>query len=308
MTGAVERCRELFVRAMGDAASEEVRRQILPFAYLALGTPQDLDLRAAAADELLELGPAASDPVACFEARHLTFSVALQRADGRVARAHLDEMLALVDQVGDVGRRWALLYQLAAVAHLDDELERSERISEDALTLFAPVSAARALAAHGGQLLAIRLAQGRLSELADTFALMVAEQPEVPAWHAALSLALVGEDDERADTHARRALEDVPLDFLWLASHVIGGRAAAAVGDRTTAEAYRDRLAPWSGRACWQGTCSYGPVDTALALLHRRLDDVERAEEHARRALAVVDRLDAPVFRRDLAEAGLAAE
>lgn len=307
MTGEVERCRELFVSAMHDATSAEVRRQVLPFAYMALGTPDDLELRAAVADELLELGTEAHDPVASFEARHLAFSVALQRADGVGARAHLDEMVKMVDQVGDVGRRWALLYQMAAVAHLDDRLDRSERLSEDALALFAPVSATRALAAHGGQLIAIRLAQGRIAELADTFELMVAEQPEVPAWHAPLALALVDGDRERAAEHARRALTDVPRDFLWLAAHVIGGRAAAVTGDTDTVELALERLQPWTDRACWQGTCSYGPIDTVLALLHRRLGDDARAAEHAGRALAVAERLGAPVFVRELRELDLVA-
>lgn len=88
-------------------------------------------------------------------------------------------MVVSVDEAGDVGRRWQLLYQLAAAAHLDDDLESSERLSEDALSLVAAVSATRALAAYGGQLLAIRLAQGRVAELADTFESMVADQPEV---------------------------------------------------------------------------------------------------------------------------------
>lgn len=250
---------------------------------------------------------AADDPVARFEARHLGFSVAIQRADAIALRAHLDDMVASVDQVGDVGRRWQLLYQLAAVAHLDDDLERSERLNTDAMNLFAPVSATRALAAYGGQLLAIRMAQGRVSELADTFELMVADQPEVPGWHAALSLALVEVDHGRAASHAVRALSDVPHDFLWLAAHLIGGRTAAMVGERETAAAYLERLAPWSGRVCWQGTCSYGPVDTTLALLHRSLGDTGATDHHARRATEVAERLGAPVFLRDLDELGLPA-
>lgn len=305
MSGASDRCRELFLSACAEPVSEPVRRRILPFAYMALGSPGDLDRRAELGAELLELGTAAGDLVACFEARHLSFSVALQRGDGDAVREHLREMIAMVDEVGDVGRRWALLYQMAAVAHLDDELDRSERLSDDALSLFSPVSASRSIAVHGAQLLAIRHAQGRLAELADVFAMVVDDQPEVPAWHAALSLALVGVDDPRSARHARAVLREVPEDFMWLAAHVIGGRAAAAVGDRSVAAGYVERLAPWSGRACWQGTCSYGPVDTVLAALHRCRGDDAAAADHAARALDVARRLGAPVFERELAELGL---
>ncbi|MEX2627301.1 MAG: hypothetical protein WD225_10495, partial [Ilumatobacteraceae bacterium] len=308
MTGAADRCRELFLSACAEPVSEPVRRRILPFAFMALGSPGDLDRRAELGAELLTLGVAAGDPVACFEARHLWFSVALQRADGDAVREHLREMMAMIDDVGDVGRRWALLYQMAAVAHLDDELERSERLSDDALSLFSPVSATRSFAVHGAQLLVIRYAQGRLAELADVFAMVVDDQPEVPAWHAALALALVGVDDGRAAHHARTVLHEVPEDFMWLAAHVVGGRAAAAVGDRTVAAAYAERLAPWTGRACWQGTCSYGPVDTVLAALHRCCGDDAAAAHHAARAHDVAHRLGAPVFERELAELGLAAD
>src|SRR5690606_13846777 len=102
---------------------------------------------------------------------------------------------------------------------------------------------------------------------------LVADQPGVPAWNAALALTLVEADPPRAVATARRVLELVQEDFSWLAAHLVGARAAAlvvragAADDEGLLKAYRRRLAPWSGRVSWQGTCSYGPVDTTLALL-----------------------------------------
>src|SRR5690606_32304475 len=131
------------------------------------------------ARELLDLAAEALDPVARFEALHLVFSCALQRADGPLARQAMDEMTELIDRTGAVGRRWALLYQEAALAHLEDRLDDAEASAEAALAVFSPVSPSRAMAAYGGQLLVLRWAQGRISELTELLELMVIDQPAV---------------------------------------------------------------------------------------------------------------------------------
>ena len=300
MTGHPDTCREQFFAAEQLARSSDVRRRVLPFAYMALGLPGDLEDRERLATELLGLAAEASDPVARFEALHLMFSSALQRADGTLARQAMAEMTGLIDRTGAVGRRWALLYQAAALAHLDDRLDESEASAGAALAVFTPVSPSRAIAAYGGQLLALRWAQGRIAELADLLEVMVVDQPAVPAWRAALALALTGSDRHRAGQLAAQALDGVPQDFVWLANHVIGARAAALAGSPETIAEYRQRLEPWSGRMCWQGTCCYGPVDTPLAMLAAAAGDDDTARRLADRARVTAERLDAPVFLREL--------
>lgn len=300
MTGRHQRCRELFDLAEGSATDPDVRRAVLPFTYLGLGHPRDLDRREALTWELLELGRVADDPVALFEGLQLEFSVALQRADGERLRRAVAESERLVDRVGDAGRRWSLAYQRAALAHIDDDLEQSEQLAADAMGLFAEVSPSRAFAAFGGQLLAIRIAQGREPELADSLRELIAEQPGVPAWHAALSLATCGADPDQARHHATIALGDVADDFTWLAAHLVAGRAAALLEDPELVGAYRRRLAPFSGLVCWQGTCSYGPVDTVLAQLAAAAGDAESARRYHGVALDRATSLGAAVFLREL--------
>lgn len=304
MVGHPDRSRQLFEDAERGATSAAVRRRVLPYAYMGLGRPEDAERRHALGLELLGLAEDAEDAAALFEARHLLFSTALQRADGPAVREHSAGMLALVDRVGDVGRRWSALYAGAAVAHLDDDLDRAEALTTDAFTTFGAVAPSRAFAAYGGQLLALRLAAGRVAELRASLEQLSAEQPGVPAWHAAVALAVVDQDPAAAAAAAERALREAPRDLTWLAARVVGGRAAALAGDGALAAAYAAELAPWSGTACWQGTCSYGPVDTTLALLHRAAGS-GAATEHATRARAVAQALGAPVFLRDLDELGL---
>jgi DNA-binding SARP family transcriptional activator len=311
MTGQADRSRRLFEEALATPTPPEIRRRVLPFAYMALGLPGDADARRRCADELLALAVEHDDPVARYEGLHLAFSVRLQEADGPALRRTHAEMTALVDRVGDVGRRWALQYLSAALAHLDGDLDAAERHAGSAFAQFAPVSESRATAALFGQLFGLRLVDGRVGELRPALEQLVADQPGVPAWNAALALGLVQADPPRAVATARRVLELVQEDFSWLVAHLVGARAAAlvvragAADDDGLLEAYRRRLAPWSGRISWQGTCSYGPVDTTLALLAAAAGDDAGARRLAAAARAQAQRLQAPAFAAELAALGL---
>ena len=308
MTGASERCRHLFVEAEHLARSDASRRQVLPFTYLGLGHPKDLAVRERLTDELIERGRAADDPVALFEGHQLSFSVGLTRQDGERVRAALAEQASLVVRVGDIGRRWQLAYQQAALAHLEGDLAGAERRSEQALALFCDVSPSRSFAVYGAQLLPIRIAQGRLVELLETFESLVTDQPGVPAWHAALALGLASSDHARAHEHALAVLADVAEDFTWLAAHMIGGRAAAAIGEVALCDAYHQRLAPWTGLGCWQGNCTYGPVDTVLAQLATAAGRPDDAARFTASALEQCDRLGALVFADELRRTGRASQ
>jgi len=305
LTGLAERSRSLFVEAERRALSPEVRRLVLPFTYLGLGHADDLERRAALAGELMSLALAADDPVAESEAHQLAFSVALQRADGPGVRDALAGMERLVDRAGDVGRRWQLLYCAAAVAHLDDDLGRAEQLAGASHGVFSGVSAGRAFAAYGSQLILLRLADGRVVELAPAFEGLVASQPQVGAWHGLLALCIAGTEPARAAEHARIGLGAVPRDFTWLASHTLGARAAAhaAMGGATDAplREYRELLEPYADRIAWQGTCAYGPVATALAELAAAEGDGAARAEHVATARKLAERLGAPVFARELA-------
>lgn len=293
MTGNAAKCRDLFSAAEANATDEATRARVLPFAYLALGMPTDLPQRERYAREVVGIGERSNDPVALFEGLHLQFTVSLQQADGAGVRRSLDRMRAIVAEVGDVGRRWSVLYCMATVAELDGDLAASEELSHKAHALFAPVSPERAAAALQSALLPLRIRQGRLAELLPITAAMVDSQPGIPAWHAAHALVVTAAGGEKAEarSHLRLALERSEEDFTWLASHVIGGRAAAATADPSLIAAYRERLTPWADLVCWQGTGSYGPVAEVLALLAEAADDGEAAARHRKLAVRLGARL-----------------
>jgi DNA-binding SARP family transcriptional activator len=306
LVGLAARSRDLFIEALDTPVSEETRSRVLRFSYMALGSPGDLELRRAAAQELTVLAERRGDPVDMFEAAQLRYSVALQDGDGEAARSAVDAMGQTIGRVGDTGRRWSLLFCRAAIAHLDGDDQKCEWLAAQAQQLFAPVSPARAAAAHAGQLIALRTTQGRLHTLAPLLTAFASEQPGIPAFHAAAALALAETDPESAHRHAELALDLAQDDATWLAGHATGGRAATVVGDRLLCERYLERLLPWTGRGIWQGTCSFGPVDTTLALLLRSLSRDTEARAHAKRAQTIAASLQAKPFLTELTRYGLA--
>ena len=306
LTGNAIYSRDLFRRAERCATDPATRRRVLPFAYMALAHPSDLLERRCLADELLTLAIEYNDPAAEFEALHLLFSVLVQTADGAGARTTHSRMTELVDLVGDVGRRWSLLYLNAALAHFDDELVVADEMAQTAYTQFAPVSEPRALAALHGQLFGLSLIKGDTAELTPFLELLVADQPGVPAWNAALALALSGSDATRAIDHCLVMLDAAEHDATWLVSHLIAGRAAALVAmsgndcESSILDSYTEALDPYAHLVSWQGTCSYGPVATTLALLARARGETHKARTYEHQARHLAEQLSAPAFIVDL--------
>lgn len=296
MTESSELMRERFLESVAMTTSDDVRGALLPFSYLSLGHPQDLQLRLRNTAELHVLSERLGSPIVRFETYQLEFSNAIMTANGHKLRWAIRQLEAIFPFIGDIGRRWSLLYQQAALAHIEGRLDDAEQISDEAFALFSTVSFSRAFAAYGGQILPIRIAQGRVGELTDTIASLLVEQPEVPAWNAAYALAVAEDNPDQAAIYAAKARTATSRDFTWMAAHVVAARAAALTGDVELCSAFMSDLLPWSGLVCWQGTCSYGPVDTVLGQLAKVLGNDKDAAKYQRQALRQSDALGSVVF------------
>ena len=298
MTGQCEQATAFFARAERIAADDATRMAVLPYAYLALGMPDDLPRRAELTAELLELATRHGDPSAAFEAHHLGISVAVAHARGEDIRVHFAALQELIQTTGDIGHRWELLYLGAAVAHLDGDIAECERLAQLACDLFVHVSPVRARAAMFGQVLIVKLLAGQAGDLTPMLRELVRSSPQIGAWHGALAVALAasGAPEQEIDELVRIALSDVQPDFLWLAAQLRAGRAAAEAGSDEVVRACYDRLLPHAMIVCWQGTCSYGPVATVLAQLAARLGDTDAARAHCATAVDLSRRMDGQPF------------
>ena len=302
MTDDPDRCRDLYELAITEARAlgqDRLLGDVLPYAFLALGGPDDLEQRREAASLLLEVAGRLDDPVTTFEALHLRFSVLLVCAEEGLDGA-LAEMGALSDRIVDPGRRWSLGYQRAALAFLRGDVERAERLAEEALDAAEEVFLQRATAAYGVQVLAIRAAQGRLPELAPLIDHVLVDQPGLAAWHAARAWVAAAEGDEARARHELAVVSEgdfaaLARDFTWTASMHSVAMAAALVGDSDRAADVVRLLAPCSGRFSWAGTCSLGPVDQAIADAAAAAGRPALARLHAERAADLSRRVGAPL-------------
>lgn len=271
--GDPDYCRRRFREALTAAEAshrDDVLGEVLPFAYLALAAPEDLAEREAIAERLSGLADRLDRSDVRWEAAHLRFSNQLQRGDPgcRVAAA---DLVAAAAGRHEVSREWEMAYVRATVAHLDGRLDDAEAEITASLGIAGAVGATRAMAVYGSVVLACRMAQDRVHELAPTIEAIAAEQPLVTAWQAPLALAAATVGDRAAAAAAFDRLvgggDRLPRDCTYTAALTMLGEAAARLGDADRVTAAIDLLAPWSGRWAWTGTCAFGPIDLTLARL-----------------------------------------
>jgi hypothetical protein len=151
------------------------------------------------------------------------------------------------------------------------------------------------------QVFAVRADQGRLGELVPSLDGLVRDQPGVPAWRAALAYAAAQAGDHQRATAEVRDLAAggfaaLPPDFAWTGAMTCMANAAGLAGDEATARAVYERLAPYAGRLSWVGSCSLGPVDTALARVALAMGDTGASERHVAAAAQRAGHLGASVF------------
>ncbi len=291
MDGDPQRCRELYLRgeALARACGDlDVLARVLPHAYLGLGAPGDLERRERTAHELLALARVVRSPSAEWEAHQLLFSVHLQRGDPALTR-DLERLVAISELLKEPTREWETLYLRAAAAHVAGRLDESEVLTNASLAAQDSVAPTRVWAVWGALLTAIRLDQGRMAELAGDVAAMLVEQPGLAAWRAILALAALEAGDRRTAEEQvawfrRDGTWALPDDFTHTGIAVVLARAVAGLGDAGAVDELTAILAPLSGRMTWGGVGTYGPVDTALALLHRAAGRHRDARRHLRLA------------------------
>jgi len=303
VTGETERCRNLFEEA--SQLSEEIGdpallAAVLPYAYLALGAPDDLERREAIARRLIELAASHRWLTTEWEGHQLHFSVLLQRADPGL-RDSLHRMEAMADVVREPSRDWETDYLRAATAHVDGDLDTAEMLLERCLAHAGAVAPSRVVAVYGAQLLALRIDQGRVAELIPAIEDLLRDQPSIVAWHAAMALAAAaaGDRDRAAAEFDIAAADDfaaLALDYTWTGAMASLCSAAAMIDDADRAAATLHRLRPYAGRLSWVGTCTLGPIDLALAVAARASGDTEAAGGWFESASNTCIRLGAPVM------------
>ena len=266
-----------------------------------LDAPETLPDRLAQTTEALSLGEGIGDPALWYWTAWLHSIAAMQAArpgELRRAMAIMGSLNELI--VYPVAIELALVRQ-AAMAMLHGDPDEAERLAGETLEIGMGRGQLDALAVYGAQLIVVRWQQGRLSEMVELLSGAADENPGVPAFRAAQSLAhLEGGDEDAArsllETAARSGFVDVPRDTAWsVALHSYAG-VAIELGVRGAADMLFDRLRPWHDQIEANAAIVTGPFALdlgALAAVSQRFDE---AEQYFREAAALNERMEARFF------------
>lgn len=288
-------------RRVGDGS---LLAQVLIGRHYALDEVRNVAERTAAANEAARSAESVGDAETAMLAYYLLVRdhlevgdrVAAEQAGARHAELSRDARQPLYP--------WRTVLLHGLFAHLDGDLDRAERLANDARAMAQAASIPNGDAAYAGLILAIRLDQGRMGELLALATEGRRLYPRLSTWAPIVGLCQLQAGDRDA---ARRTLAQVmatwgqvPEDegFLptsnCLAALVVGlrdARAAARVASRLVPHANRCVVVP--------GPVAGGPP---VAWLLAGLAEVQGRNAEAQRWLALArrhaERLGAPRWAR----------
>lgn len=299
-TNQSTRGRKLYREAWELAADHddvEVEASVLEHAHLGFAHPDDFDLLRRAAWRLDEI--AGTDPGLAWEAAFLRFGVSAVLGDVSEVATAIADMRRHVPHVKERARDFGMAFSEVAYAQLAGELDAGwvhlERAVEVGAARYDPVWVASAQAVMA---LSLRDAEGRLGELAPVAEQMIAAAPTyLPYRIVAAATALANGDLDRSRAELDRVgaggFELVPRDSHWTSLAVLLAGPVAAVGTPDEADALWTELLVHRGRMSWNGMCTNGPVDAALAQVARARGDDTVAAELEAAAAAMVERFRA---------------
>ncbi len=210
----------------------------------------------------------------------------LESGDGEAARRTHAQLTELAErlrqpQYQNFAKSWDFNWlQLAG------QFAEGERKAVECYRYARRVQGTYAQSLFGGQLFALRRDQGRLSEIAETVAPLVGDDPKLSAWRAAMPLVhAAGGDPERGRSELTVLSEDdfsaIPVDGFWLGAMCLLAEGCAALGDGRSAAGLVRALGPYADLNVVVGLAfCLGPVHRFVALMSEQLGDFETAEWH----------------------------
>ena len=287
--------------SLADGLDDDVKLDVVLSCYQFRTQPERSAERLVETAWCCETAERLSDPVlrfrACFERIHACMEVGdLIEVDRRT-----EEMSALVDRTGLPHCRWQLLLTRVWRAILAGDLSTSERLNDEALAVASDIGAPEALAAYFGDLLEIRMLQGRTEELIEPFAQAAAENPAMDLLRVALASSYCSLD--RLDEAAPLFGHDVATDFTeiargitWTTAMGLSAESAVALGHREAAAVLYNLLSPYGAMVVFNGGICEGALARSLGRLAHLLDHPADAEAHFGTALSINERIEAPYW------------
>ena len=267
--------------------------------------PDNLDERAALADEVVELADQAGDAETALRGR--TFRITCLLEQGEVARA--DRELALAARLAEERRRpryvWHTTGLRAMRAVMSGRFDEAEQLAQEALEIGHEASEPNAPHYFGIQFATLRYCQGRLDEIEEPMRAFVDRYPNLPPWRCTLALlyAELGQT-----TKARREFEiagsgdwdDFRRDGTWLLGICRAADACARLGALERGPKVYGLLLPYRDRNVMLGRVASVGIGSAaryLGLLAGAMSRWDEAVEHFETARRENDRMGLPPWR-----------
>jgi hypothetical protein len=271
---------------------------VLSAAVLVTWSPDNLEWRRAAVDEVIALADDLKWIDLAMDARNLRSAMLEELAD--FERADADR--ASVERWAAESRH-RFFAGLAAMRRAGRALleGRYHDAEDDAGRMLAAGSESPDfIAAYGAQLLLLRRDQDRLAEIDALVAGLVAGSPHIPGWQAAQAVVDHGLGRRPAARRRLAALAagcaaGLPRDWLWLATTALLADLCADLGALDAARELRAALAPFSGQVAvlGHGIAAMGAVDGPLGRLETVQQRWTAAEQHLVAAMELNRRIGA---------------
>jgi tetratricopeptide (TPR) repeat protein len=270
--------------------------------HWALGAPEMLHVRLENTEEMLAVAAELGNQELAFLAHNSRFHCFLELCDGTGLDAEIAAMIELAERIQQPFYRWHAVCVQVIRATLDGRMADAERLAGEALQIARLRHSEYASYVYEyAQMVAIRWAQGRLSELLPEVADHGERYLWVPRWRDALAAAESA--DRRAAAaeiarHAGSGFADIRRDGFFLLSLSSLADACVLVGDTSRGRRIYELLLPFADRNTVSLTLQpHGPVALRLGMLAAMLERWEEAEEHFETALGRCDLLGARAFR-----------
>lgn len=321
-SGDFDRAREVAADALALARQTSDSATIcaaqLPLLTVRWG-PERFQERNASARECVSLARAASDPN--LELESLFWLVYDLIEMGPVEE--LEQTIAEASHLATVLRTTYYVYSALLVrtskAIWEGRFSEAERLTRESLALGSRMRGHDAFGIYGMQMFALRREQGRLNEIERAIDQVRHAIPNSAVWRPGLAviyaeLGMRHEAGIEFESFAKNDFADLKPDAVWATCLTYMADACHFLRDSTRAETLLRLLEPFRSHNIVTGAnvACLGPADRYLGLLAWTAGRRNEAEGHFRSAIAMSERMRAPVwlvharfdFGRMLAESG----
>jgi DNA-binding SARP family transcriptional activator len=286
-----------------------VLAHVLAAHNLATWSPDTLDARTQAANEIVTLGTRAQDVEAVLAGLRWMLICAAETGEIATLDEALDRYERTASRLGQpVHDYWVEAWRGMRALVEGRYLEAHERASR-AHALSTPLEADDIERQNGVGALsqAILFDLGRSVEFEPMLLDYIARYPQIPAWRLGLSLIAVEKNDleTAAATYTTgwKGVTSLPRDAVWLYGLVGATEVVVRLGDQGAAATLYEMLKPYETRCA---VASYGfvwggPVALPLARLARVLNNEKGAQHHLSVARDIAERSGSVPFRARVA-------